>query len=176
MTRPAFAGLSGRLLRVGVSSLDLDAMGRRLKSARARAGLTQQQVIARLAQAKITLDPSSLTRYENGKVPSPSINTISDLAALYGARLDWIVKGEGPAWLDDVVDRDDAHSYPVVEAYINDPTNMVSGEHARELRSWRRNDGAANVSVYEVRALHNGLIARDAGKRTQRPPLVEENE
>lgn len=156
-----------------VSVFDPVGLAARLKAARSKAGLTQAE-----AAHGAEVDASSLSRWERGKTGDVGVAGLHRLAALYKVRAGWLVDGIGDRDSDaeSRLEPDDSTSYPVVEAYITDPTNMVSLDHARELRSWRRSDGAKDVSLYEVRALHNGLIARDAGKRMHRPPLVDDNE
>lgn len=63
------------------------AVGQRLRKARDQAGLTQEQVSAKLGDGFST---ASLYRWENGK-EMPSLDKAATLASLYDVSLDWLV-------------------------------------------------------------------------------------
>lgn len=58
--------------------------GRRLQDARERAGMSQEDVEARLG-----LPVRSLTRWENGRA-DPGIEKTASMAELYGTSIDWL--------------------------------------------------------------------------------------
>jgi transcriptional regulator with XRE-family HTH domain len=60
----------------------------RLKSARTQAGLSQAQTALLLHTTNI-----SISRYETGE-RQPSLDTLADLAEVYGVSLGWLVSGE----------------------------------------------------------------------------------
>lgn len=57
------------------------AFGKRLKGLRGR--LSRQQVVNKLKNLKVTLDPSTLHQYEHGTVAAPDPVVLMGLAAIY---------------------------------------------------------------------------------------------
>lgn len=66
--------------------MDEKGLGKRLQEARQKAGLTQQELCQ-----KAGLSYSTLAKIERGAIKSPSIFTISNIAAVLGVRLDSLV-------------------------------------------------------------------------------------
>ncbi len=66
-------------------------MGRRLASARALRGLSQEEAATSAGFAQ-----SYLSRLENDNAPSPPLKNIAMLAELYGVSIDYLVRGETP--------------------------------------------------------------------------------
>lgn len=65
-----------------------ETMGRRLASLRALRGLSQREVAER---AECT--QAYLSQLENDKAIVPPVQTIAKLAELYGATIDYVVRG-----------------------------------------------------------------------------------
>lgn len=72
--------------------MDEKGLGRRLQEARQKAGLTQQQLCH---QANLSF--STLTKIERGAIKSPSIFTVSAIAAALGVGLDELVGTQSPS-------------------------------------------------------------------------------
>lgn len=67
----------------------METRGERLRAARAKAGLTQEQVAARFG-----VETSTVSRWE--KSSDPGTDRISELAELYGVSAAWLAFGAEP--------------------------------------------------------------------------------
>ncbi|HEY8528634.1 MAG TPA: helix-turn-helix transcriptional regulator [Paenibacillaceae bacterium] len=66
----------------------MTTFGKRLKQARGRRGLTQNQVAEMLG-----IDFTTLSKYENDK-SQPDHQTLRELASMYEVSIDWLLTGE----------------------------------------------------------------------------------
>jgi len=73
-------------------AMDEKGLGKRLQTARLRAGMTQQMLCQ-----KADLSYSTLTKIERGAIKSPSIFTIQNIATALGVSLDELLGGKAPA-------------------------------------------------------------------------------
>jgi transcriptional regulator with XRE-family HTH domain len=156
--------------------MDLKAMGLRLQTARKAARLTQQ-----VAATKVGIDLSSLSRYERALVEDISMKTVTTLAELYGARLDWIVYGTGPMsseQAETTTDRDTS-TVEALRVFLagfepDDPHRPTADEASRlrgiSFRELRLAGLEITPSLYgrvlrEMRLQDQGRIARGEAER-----------
>src|SRR5690606_18524492 len=66
----------------------MTTFGKRLKQARGRRGLTQNQVAEMLG-----IDFTTLSKYENDK-SQPDHQTLRELASMYEVSIDWLLTGD----------------------------------------------------------------------------------
>jgi transcriptional regulator with XRE-family HTH domain len=66
------------------------AIGRRLHRARTSAGLTQQDLASRAGVEQVTI-----SRYEGGRVESPTVPNVVRLADALGVSIEWLTTGRG---------------------------------------------------------------------------------
>lgn len=134
-----------------------------------------QQTIADATKGKVS--QSAISTYLSG-TRRAKIDSAIAIGRAHGVR-DAYFSDEGSVFPDDYVgtrlDRDDAKSYPAVEAYLSDDAASerppVSEEHAAELRRFK---ASGEVTIAMVAGLHAGMIARDKGKAiaTKAQPLT----
>lgn len=143
------------------------ALGDRLRVAREAAGLTQQQ-----AAHDAQIDIGTLSKYELGKVSEPSAPKLRRLALLYGARVDWMLNGEGEMRAAERVERDDALGYPGIEAFIEANPDLEPDE-IDAARRLRHSGGPEEITYEVVDGFVRGVRARKRGRAIQRPKMTE---
>jgi transcriptional regulator with XRE-family HTH domain len=67
------------------------AIGARVRAARERAGLTQEQLSAKASCTLMTIN-----RLENGKTPAPKMTTLERIGAQIDVSAEWLWHGDGP--------------------------------------------------------------------------------
>jgi len=158
----------------------------RLRQARLRAGLTQQEVVSRLSEAALNLTKAALSKYELGR-SSPNATLLVNLARILGVRSDYFLKQPtvNVQWLSfrkqasfarRWQERIKARAMDIVEAQVwlyetlhphdapnfPKPSNAETAEDAEsaaaELRRRWRLDDAPIESVTQVVEDHGGIV------------------
>lgn len=85
---------AGRLKRMA-SSKEIPGLGERVRAAYVAAGLNRHSAALQLGVAY-----SSLNNWENGR-SVPDTASLVPMAKTFGVRVEWLLTGEGPQFLDD---------------------------------------------------------------------------